>query len=450
MRSATLHGFGDASKGAYYLYIETEDGYRTSLVASKSRVTPSSPMSIPRLKLLAALILARLISSIQEALVKVLNLKEIFCWTDSITVFYWIQSNKEFKQFVQNRIEEIHKLTDVKSWRHCPGVENPTDVGSRGCLASELVDDSLWWEGPAWLKDPPKNYPNSEVSKEEELTEEGRKEFKAKEWNPENVTTMVNQTRKPDNPIKLTEVIHCEWFSDATKLFRVTALSLKFIKNLKSVKNGKRESRSKQITLTAEEINQAKTLWICEVQRPLDKKKNFENLKQQLGLFRDDNRILKCKGRLGNAPLSVNMRYPALLPRRHHLTRLIVEACHRKTYHGGVKETLVEVRGNVWIPKGRQYVKMVLHQCVVCKKRERLPYRPPPTADLPESRVSGSPAFTYVGVDFAGPVYVKSTNSMKKAYICLFTCATSRALHLELTPDLSTEAFIRCLRRFIA
>lgn len=182
VQSATLHGFGDASKGAYcavvYLCIETEDGYRTSLVASKSRVTPSSPLSIPRLELLAALILARLISSVQEALGKLLNIKEVFCWTDSITVFYWIQSNKEFKQFVQNRIEEIHKLTDVKSWRHCPG-----------------------------------------------------------------------QTGEPDKPVNLSEAIDCERFSDSTKLFRVTALSLKFIRNLKSAKNGKRESSSKQITL---------------------------------------------------------------------------------------------------------------------------------------------------------------------------------------------------------
>ena len=408
VKSVTLHGFGDASRGAYcavvYLCIETEDGYRTSLVASKIRVTPSSPMSIPRLELLAALILARLISSVQEALDKLFNIKEVFCWTDSITVFYWIQSNKEFKQFVQNRIEEIHKLTDAKSWRHCPGIENPADIGSRGCLTSELVDDSLWWEGPAWLKGSPKNYPKSKVSKEEDMTEEGRKESKAQERDPENVTTMINQTREPYKPVNLSEAVDCERFSDSTKLFRVTALSLKFITNMKSAKNGRRELSSKQITLTAEEISEAKTLWILEVQRTLEGEKNFANLKPQLGLFKDEDGILKCKGRLGNAPLSVTTRYPILLPRRHHLTRLIVEACHRRTYHGGVKETLVEVRSNFWIPKRRQYVKMILHQCVVCKKREGLPYRPPPTADLPESRVSGAPAFNHVGIDFAGPV----------------------------------------------
>ena len=115
IKRASLHGFGDALKGAYcavvYLCTETEDGYRTSLVASKTRVAPSTPMTTPRLELLAALILARLISTVRD----VIDIKEIFCWTDSITVFYWIQANKEYKQFVQNRIEEIHKLTDVTS-----------------------------------------------------------------------------------------------------------------------------------------------------------------------------------------------------------------------------------------------------------------------------------------------------------------------------------------------
>lgn len=72
-------------------------------------------MTIPRLELFAALILVRLVSAIREALAQVIHIEEVFCWTDSITVFYWIQSDREFKQIIQNRIDEIHKLTDVKS-----------------------------------------------------------------------------------------------------------------------------------------------------------------------------------------------------------------------------------------------------------------------------------------------------------------------------------------------
>ena len=255
VKSAVLHGFGDASKGAYcavvYLCIESEDEYRTSLVAAKTRVAPSTPMTIPRLELLAALILARLVSAVREALNQVIHIEEVFCWTDSVTVFHWIQSDKEFKQFVQNRIDEIHKLTDVKSWRHCPGIENLADIGSRGCLASELVSSSLWWIGPVWLQSSPKNYPKFGAVSDEELTEECFREFKENERNSENVAhaaTTVNLTKEPTpiKTIKLTEAIDCEQFNDATKLFRVTALSLKFMRKFKgSKKLEKRAAKDK-------------------------------------------------------------------------------------------------------------------------------------------------------------------------------------------------------------
>ena len=253
VKSAVLRGFGDTSRGAYcavvYLCIESEDGYRTSLVAAKTRVAPSMPMTIPRLELLSTLILARLISAVQEALTQVIHIEEVFCWTDSITVFYWIQSDKEFKQFVQNRIDEIHELTDVKSWRHCPGIENPADIGLRGCQASALMSNSLWWKGPAWLQSSPNNYPKSGAVSNKEPREECSRELKESERNSENVahaTTTVNLTKEPTRikTIRLAEAIDCEQFSDATKLFSVTALSLKFIRNLKTTRNQRRQPQN--------------------------------------------------------------------------------------------------------------------------------------------------------------------------------------------------------------
>ena len=104
--TASLHRFGDASKGAYC----------ASLEASKSRVTPLAPMSIPRLELIAALILARLIASMKDALKSLISIDQVHCCTDRITVFYWIQADKEYKQFVQNRVDEILRLTEVRNW----------------------------------------------------------------------------------------------------------------------------------------------------------------------------------------------------------------------------------------------------------------------------------------------------------------------------------------------
>ena len=158
IESSYLHVFGDASKKAYcaavHLCFKSKAGWRSVLVASKVRLAPLSvpEMSIPRLELLAALISARLLSAVKEALQPVICINGVYCWTDSKCVLYWIKADKEYEQFVYNRRKEIVELTSLDSWRHCPGTENPADLGSRGCFASEIVNNSLWWDGPSWLR----------------------------------------------------------------------------------------------------------------------------------------------------------------------------------------------------------------------------------------------------------------------------------------------------------
>jgi hypothetical protein len=164
-------------------------------VASKSRVTPLTPITIPRLELIAALILARLISTVKEAISGVINIEKIFCWTDSITVYCWIQSNREFKQFVQNRIDEILKLTNAENWRHFAGKTNPADIGSRGCLPSELVSNNLWWNGPTWLKQSSQSYPMSEkIEETEDQEEECLRELRVKATSTTTATNIVKET----------------------------------------------------------------------------------------------------------------------------------------------------------------------------------------------------------------------------------------------------------------
>ncbi len=115
-------------------------------------------------------------------------------------------------------------------------------------------------------------------------------------------------------------------------------------------------------------------------------------------------------------------------------------------------ETLTDVRGRYWIVKGRSFVRAVIHGCVICKRHEGAPYDSPPAPPLPDFRVREDPAFTYTGVDFAGTLFVRSetSHSSDKTWICLFTCLVTRAVHLDVVPDLSTETFIRCLKRFTA
>ena len=122
--------------------------------------------------------------------------------------------------------------------------------------------------------------------------------------------------------------------------------------------------------------------------------------------------------------------------------------------HNGVRETLMELRSSYWVIRGRQVVRKVIYSCSVCRRHEGQSYRAEPLSDLPEFRLKEGHPFASTGVDFAGPIFLKFAagreTQVSKAYMCLFTCGSTRAVHIELTPNLTTAAFIRCLRRFVA
>ena len=132
--------------------------------------------------------------------------------------------------------------------------------------------------------------------------------------------------------------------------------------------------------------------------------------------------------------------HPILLPEHHHLTPLIIRDCHHRVLHGGVKQTLSELRSRFWLVRGRQQIRRALSKCVICKHFEGMHYSVPSTAPLPEFRLEENFAFTSVGVDFAGPLFLRTGTkdycSTEKVYIALFTCGSSRAVHMEFVPDL--------------
>ena len=120
--------------------------------------------------------------------------------------------------------------------------------------------------------------------------------------------------------------------------------------------------------------------------------------------------------------------------------------------HNGVKETLTEIRSAYWLLRGRQFVRKVIHRCLTCRRLEGKPFQCLPPPQLPEYCVRQSRPFQYAGVDFAGPLYVKqsSISENQKIWLCLYTCCTTRAVHLDLTPNLNAFTFLRCFKRFTA
>ena len=123
---------------------------------------------------------------------------------------------------------------------------------------------------------------------------------------------------------------------------------------------------------------------------------------------------------------------------------------HRRTGHGGVNRTLAEVRSEYWIIKGRQVVKSIINDCLVCKLFSAMPLPAPETAPLPNIRSVRTRPFQHTGADFAGPIYVKCGPDTKKSYVALFTCATTRAVYLSLASDLSGPTFRLSLEKFVA
>ena len=198
------------------------------------------------------------------------------------------------------------------------------------------------------------------------------------------------------------------------------------------------------------DLDKARLLLLQASQSQLPKHPSFTSWRHQFGLYKDSSNLWRCRGRLSNTNLSDCTKNPILLDKSHHLTTLIVRDAHRRVLHNGVRETLTEVRAAYWIVRGRQFVRTIIHQCVVCRRIEGQPFKGNPTPSLPEFRVTQLKPFQFVGVDFAGPLYVKPSDvTLKpKCWLCLFTCCTTRAVHLELVPDLSTSTFMNCFERF--
>ena len=199
--------------------------------------------------------------------------------------------------------------------------------------------------------------------------------------------------------------------------------------------------------LTGSDLMKAELYWIKAVQRALQCNERFSMWKQQFGLFLDELGVWRCGGRLSNADLLQASKHPILLDNTHHLTVLVVRECHERVMHNGVQETLNQLRSKYWIVRGRSLVRKLLHQCLLCKRLEGQHYRTQPSPPLPHFPVQQAHPFSSCGVDYAGPLYTKD---MSKVWICLFTCCTTRAVHLELVPDMTAEAFLLCFRRFTA
>ena len=373
----TLHVFVDASVKAYGAVAYVTNGSETSLVMAKSRVAPLKTLTLPQLELMAAVLGSRLSSYLQPHL----DVSTIYLWSDSQIVLHWLSSKKELKQFVLNRVTEILSITKNASWNYCPTDDNPADLLTRGIQADQLSTSTLWSHGPPWITTK-ENWPTWNP-KSILLQSTAAKHLEAIHTSTEQQTNDETGCQESNNGVNT--VINLHAFSTIQRLLRVTAWVLRFANNTK------KKAKKRYGPLSVTELNAAQTLWIVNCQSTTYPKE-LANLKaktssrlplvRQLRLFLIKD-VIRCGGRIHNAPIHESAKFPILLPQNHHLTQLIVQDAHERILHSGLNSTLTHLRQRYWIPTGRQYVKKIIRRCVTCRKTIGKAYTIPDPPPLP-------------------------------------------------------------------
>ena len=375
-------------------------------------------------------------------------------WTDSEDVICWIQGqSRRYKTFVANRISEIHQKSNPRQWRHVPTDLNCADDATRGLRAKELSSDHRWFSGPQFLYKREGDWPQRKRIKVEERSEDYLAEIAKSKMT---FAAEISQTWL--DPLK---------FSSWTRLIRVTAWVLRFVGKLltKVKKSAKPENPEietcEEVTLTPAELDKAGKLWVKQAQmerfaKEIKELKGGKVVSRQSHLnpltpIMDELGVLRVGGRLNRAELPYDAAHPMSLPKKHHITQLVIADVHHRCRHAGVNHVLAQVRSRYWVIDGRQEVKNWDQECKSCERRRAKPATQI-MAPLPTSRL-GMPmrAFAKCCVDYAGPFVTKITRRVSaKRYLCLFTCPATRAVHLEMAFSLSTADFLKAFSRMVA
>ncbi|XP_045781190.1 uncharacterized protein LOC123878141 [Maniola jurtina] len=451
LRRSVSSSVTDASERAYgaCIFVRAVDANGTvqvRLLASRNKVAPLKPTTIPRLELCGALLASRLHAKVMSSIT--LKVHDSFFWTDSTIVLAWLKTqSNQLKTFVRTRVGEIQDSTAGHRWSYVPSKENPADLVSRGIATNSIGSCALWWSGPDFLKTKNIQFPiipntqsDSTSTQRQEKTE----------------IVLYTTTQSKDT---VTHIIHelINKTSSYTHLIRSFAFVQRFIHNCKYPKNKLTQ------TLSTTELKNSETYILKLVQQQMFKDEYillksgkplpYKNRLSSLAPFIHSDELIRVGGRLKNSHYPFDIKHPILLCGKHHLTQILFQKEHISLMHAGPQLLLSFIRQKYWPLGGRNLARRVVHRCVRCCRFKPKPIQPM-MSDLPADRTRLEFPFLHTGIDYAGPIMIASRKGrgakLEKSYICIFVCFAVKALHLELVTDLTKEAFISAFLKFIS
>ena len=424
--------FSDASEKAFgacaYVRWEVPGGeFESRLLLSKSRLAPSKRITMPRLELSGALLSARLLDFIKKH--TRLAFKKAYMIVDSEIVRAMLQKESYgFNTFTGVRVGEIQALSDKEDWYWVEGVLNIADIITRGEKVLKLGRQSEWQNGPSFLRKKEDEWPLKKSYSGTVLPDQ----------------LVMNIELETEHSPSISHLVDIKRYSDYYKLLRVTARLLAICKS--------KPFSMKSIVLTPrrEMLKRAEEMWLISAQENVKKEIKPETMKR-LGVIKEDG-ILVVGARLETwENYTYDKKNPALISSKHLFAKLYSEAVHKRS-HLGVSATAAKIRRKYWIVGLRQLLKSISYKCVTCRMLSQITQEQI-MGKIPAERLNPAPAWSYISLDLFGPFDIKgevNKRASTKGYGVIFNCLLSRAVHVDISTDYSTDSFILVLQRFIS
>ncbi|XP_038155609.1 uncharacterized protein LOC119792853 [Cyprinodon tularosa] len=446
--------FADASVKAIaavaYIKVSMSETTETGFVFGKTKLAPQSGLTIPRLELCAAVLAVE----VAELIVAEMDISfdNIEYHTDSKVVLGYIYNQtRRFYVYVHNRVQRILQSTRPHQWKYVPSELNPADYGSRSVTAAQL-SSTTWLEGPAFLLKPSLQVPPFEnynlVDPAADI-----------EVRPFVTTNLTHVTKPAIAPTCF------EKFSNYSALIRTIAQLVHVVRSFNHSNQASSCHGWHLCRPTKEEMAKAKICVIKSVQSEYYKEElkcisEETKIPPSSSLWKlhpilDNDGLLRVGGRITHSELGIDTTHPLIIPARHHLGTLLIRHYHGSVKHQGRHFTEGAIRAaGFWLVGAKRSISTALFKCVTCRKlRGRAECQQ--MGNLPPERMKVAPPFTYVGVDVFGPwdVFTRRTRggqANSKRWAVMFSCMSTRAVHIELIETMTTDSFINALRRLFA